>query len=83
MPLAPFGLRIQRLQPVSAVLAWDPVPGADLYQVLVNGRSMGTTTGTSMLLAPLVPRSRYWAQVIAYAAGEASAPSTPVYWQTP
>ena len=66
LPEAPDNLVISEVTTDSAVLEWEPAGGGQMYEVFLDGQSVGTTSGSSYEFTELNPDRNYGAYVIAH-----------------
>lgn len=73
---APTGLKMFNHTPESVYLSWDPIPGAESYQVYEGENLVGETGQASYTLTGLQPAQAYQVKVIAVMPdGNKSAPA--------
>lgn len=69
LPPTPTGLAINNVTSTGAVASWDPVSGADSYNVYINGSPAYNTTQTQYQITGLNPGTSYTVQVAAVMGG--------------
>lgn len=79
MPAKPIGIVVQPGSTFANV-RWEPVAGADMYAVKVDGTVHAPVIATSVTISNLLPAARHIVQVAAHSMGEWSSYSSPVYF---